>query len=1244
MLFFRKNKRQFGIRSHRNLFVAIFLFLVFGISGIVSLVMNANAQLVPVASVEFYSEHADYNNHTPGAWKVTKSARWTDAGKAQITIEVDSIERQITGKKYDVVMVMDKSGSMYGEKIDQVKHDAKELINDLLDDAENRVALVSFNQEGALMSQFTNDKASLTDMIDNLNSYGDTSYYEGFLRAEDVLTGYEYNDSRRLILLFLTDGYPNSDTPNEVGEYRVIKENYPYIIVNGIQYEMGDTVLQPIIDISDHQYIAYMNTLNNILFEATYMPYRYDDFVITDYINDAYWNIDNITSIAASNGTIDLSYEGETPKITWDMGGKKYISGRKETLTIDIDLKSEFIDLDDLLLPTNKRETITSSMPDMPDESIDSTLTPVLKDSYNVIYDANLPRGCRISGTVPARTAHSVLSIVEISDAVPVCEENTFKGWHVVYDGLSDVKFINDDHFIMPERDVVVRAIWARPGIEKSLDGAPVLHSTATIATGQYVNGKLKTLSGQSGTGVSTANYSITAILRSDVLPESVANDTSGKHIISTSDSKLPVYAWFDEGTIYYYTDAQDIYLHSYGDYMFRSMYGLSNIEGLKDWNTSKVTGMSYMFAGTAISDVDALKDWNTSKVTSFSNMFAGASGLSNIDGLKGWDTSNVTTMADMFYYAGNITNVDALLNWDTTKVKSIRRMFYYNTSLQNVDGLRKWDTSNVTSMDYLFGNAESLTDIKGLTTWNTSKVTSMQTMFSHTSIKNIDALLNWNTANVTNMQYMFDGASKLQNIDGAINWDVSKITSTNQMFQGTSSLKNIDGAINWRLPNVTNAGNMFANASSLENIDGAIDWGFGKVTDMAFMFQDASSLKNIDGAVNWDISKVTRTPFMFDGTSSLTDISGLANWNTSKITNMAYMFSGSGIQNADAFSAWDTSSAVDIQRFFYDSKIQNVNGVANWNTSNVTTLEGFFMGTSELTDISGVATKTVDGVVRWDTSKVTNMSNLFYNSNVEIIDAVSTWNTSSVTYLSGLLNQASVYNIDALSTWDTSKVRSMDWLFANASNLQNIDGALNWDLSSLTDVSNMFYRTRNLQNIDGAINWKFPKLTNMSSMFDGAGMENIDGAINWDLSNVTTMTLMFKDAQRLRNLDGAINWNVSNVTSFEQMFADAPALEDISGLANWNTSSATSLSSMFNNYYTPSALSDISPLATKVVDGVVRWDVSHVRSAGSMFGGCPLISDLSPLNTWDTSRMTNMSNMFSGIPESVTRPTWYQQ
>ena len=112
-MFFHKNKRKSAFCTKRTVFCALFLFFVFSVSSIVSLLLNANAQLVPVKSVEIFSEHSNFENNEPGSWKVTKSAEWTDIGKARITFEVDS--RAINGenKGYDSFIITDYIDTQY---------------------------------------------------------------------------------------------------------------------------------------------------------------------------------------------------------------------------------------------------------------------------------------------------------------------------------------------------------------------------------------------------------------------------------------------------------------------------------------------------------------------------------------------------------------------------------------------------------------------------------------------------------------------------------------------------------------------------------------------------------------------------------------------------------------------------------------------------------------------------------------------------------------------------------------------------------------------------------------------------------------------------------------------------------------------------------------------------------------------------------------------------------------------------
>ena len=58
---------------------------------------------------------------------------------------------------------------------------------------------------------------------------------------------------------------------------------------------------------------------------------------------------------------------------------------------------------------------------------------------------------------------------------------------------------------------------------------------------------------------------------------------------------------------------------------MFRDASSLTSLDGLKDWDTSKVTDMSSMFSGDrSLSDTSAINDWDIRNVANgkFGRMF----------------------------------------------------------------------------------------------------------------------------------------------------------------------------------------------------------------------------------------------------------------------------------------------------------------------------------------------------------------------------------------------------------------------------------------------------------------------------------------------------------------------------------------------------------------------------------------------------------------------------------------------
>ena len=1106
MLFFRKNRRQFGYRSHRRVFVAMFL-LMFISSAAISIILNASAEQEPVRSIIFTSQHSDFENNDGGAWTITKSAEWTANNKARISFEVESKKKEKSNTKYDVLLVIDNSDSMEGDKMAQVKADTTDLVNYLLSDEDNRVAQVEFNTTAVTISNFTTDKDQLVELIDTIPTYGTTNYYRGLLEAEKILNSYTRQDGRELIMLFLTDGFPNEETPNEIAQYKALKIMYPYMIINGIQYEMGDKIFQPIIDVSDFQYIASMDTLHNVLFDAIKTPYVYDDFAITDYINDYYWDLDSIESVEQSLGQASIEYEGETPKVIWDMSGV-YRSGQKATMTIDVTLKNDYNNPDNLLLPTNKRTIISTFMETVDNESIDSTDTPKLKEKYDVIYDGNAPTGCDIVGIIPETESHSIYSVVEISDNQLSCAGYTFRGWKAATHGIWK---INDDYFRMPEEDVMLVAVWSRPNISKSMEGTVHTFPTATLDVGETVNTKIREMSGEDldawyweDDDIYVTNTLITTIEQASTLPDWF--DTLDEaHIISAPDSPLPIYAWYDNGTIYYQTEAEMIYMNSNSQGLLQELNVLTSAD-VNNWNASRVTNMNSILLGArALTDLSIVSNWDTNNVTNMRSAFAEMTVLTDVSGIANWNVTNVTDMNGMFMNAFELESIEALSGWRPNSVTSMNCMFYGNRKLKNMNGVELWGTPNLEDMEQMFYQAYALEDVNGMANWNTSKVKVMAHMFSGAeSLSDISALANWSTDSLEEVWNMFNGTA-ITSADALANWDMTRVNSFEDMFRYATQLEDISALATWETPNLEYLYGTFEE-TIISDITPLLNWDFSKVKSMSSMFRDVETLEDASSMKDWNVS------------SALTDIS-----------EMLYYTS---IDDISFFDSWD-----------FPQKYRAINGL-----------------------LCGTNVSDISPLQRFDLTNVTNLKAMFCGTQITDLTPIKDWDVSKVTSMESIFSRTIITDYSPIKDWDVSKVKTLSFAFTSSA-IADMDDFSNWQLNSLTSLYHTFYGTKNLVNIDGISGWNVSKVTNMYGTFSfNTALTNLNALSGWDVQKVTNMGSMFNGTTGLTDISGISNWQTLSLTNISTMFQNDKNITDLSALENWYHTRITSKTDTFKN------------------------------------------------------------------------------
>ena len=314
---------------------------------------------------------------------------------------------------------------------------------------------------------------------------------------------------------------------------------------------------------------------------------------------------------------------------------------------------------------------------------------------------------------------------------------------------------------------------------------------------------------------------------------------------------------------------------------VFAGLSGLTDIENLKNVDTSEVTSMYRWFNECSSLKYVDLSHFNTSKVTNMEEMFDGCTNLQELD-LSKFDTSQVRDMSGMFDGCTNLQELD-LSKFDTSQVRDMSHMFTDCESLKELD-LQNFNTSQVTNMAYMFARCRGLEKLN-VTSFNTSKVTNMEEMFGYcASLTNID-LHSFDTSNVTYMNYMFYCAN-LTNID-LHNFDTSNVIDMASMFHGCTKLKGLNIS-SFDTSQVKSMNSMFNGCNKLTYID-LRNFDTANVENMSFMFNGCNKLMYLD-LRNFDTANVDDMEDMFCDTNSLISLN-VSSFDTRNVTNMSEMF-----------------------------------------------------------------------------------------------------------------------------------------------------------------------------------------------------------------------------------------------------------------------------------------------------------------------------------------------------------------
>ena len=608
---------------------------------------------------------------------------------------------------------------------------------------------------------------------------------------------------------------------------------------------------------------------------------------------------------------------------------------------------------------------------------------------------------------------------------VPVREGYSFEGWYTAATGGTKV---SDGGIVYnASKNITLYAHWKMSyailerGVDFSLDIKKLSKTTQ-----YYSSYNLK-------------DVVIKNIMRSSTPPpknmetRNVADDSSG----------VPIYAWFDNGTIYLYTTNSKIFLNEDASYMFYYLYGLTSLD-LSIFDSSMVRSLRHF-----LSDLENLTSLNistfdTSNVVDMCALFYSLPSLKTLD-VSNFNTSKVTDMSFMFYHLDLIENLN-VSNLDTSNVTNMDAMFYYLSSLKSID-VSNFNTSKVTDMSFMFYRNESLTNLD-LNMFDTSNVTEMRAMFYESKkLKNI-SLSNFDTSNVTDMSWMFYDCSGLTSIS-LKNFNTSKVTTMKRMFYRLAKITDLDLS-NFDTSKVTDMSFMFNDCRKLINLN-ISSFDTSKVTNMNGMFGDLYSMTSLD-LRHFDTSNVTDMGRMFEGNSYLTSLN-ISSFNTSKVTKMGGMFYGCYYMKSLDLRHFDTSNVVDMGTMFYNCGNLTSLNVSSFNTSNVTNMSAMFAHCKSLENLN---------IKNFNTSKVTDMAGMFDSMDkIKVLD-ISNFDTSSLKTVTAAWAKG-----DSSSTWRSSHNFNM---FGYMKSLTTIYVGDKWDISNVESSDEVFDESKNLRGGAGTV------------------------------------------------------------------------------------------------------------------------------------------------------------------------------
>lgn len=621
------------------------------------------------------------------------------------------------------------------------------------------------------------------------------------------------------------------------------------------------------------------------------------------------------------------------------------------------------------------------------------------------------------------------------------------------------------------------------------------------------------------------------------------------------------------------------------------------SVTGIDLIGTSDATSMDGIIQLPSLTSDIDISRWDTSHVTSMKSAFANTD-IGKVKGIEGLDTSRVTTF-EYAFYGTNLPSPRLNLRWRTSAAVNMKSMFKDAAGV--MPDIRGFDVSHVTNFDEMFyqtGNRRTRPTGIDVTGWRI------------------------NTTQPVSMKSMFAGLNDgLTGVDGL---DTSHVTDMSFIFDKTKPARTIDLS-HWVTSNVTSFYSMFAR-TDLDRFSGFEGFDTGHGTNFGFMFFDiersAATLRDLS---HWNMSSAQNLESMFrmhdqkqrymEGSPGIYGIKGMDQWNiTSNVTTLLYLFqteTTGGYRPSMNLSRWDVSGVKNMSYAFTGMDMSGISGIAGWDVSHVDGMEGTFKDTKGTMDFTGW------GMVGAPQST----GYMFAGAQIDGFTGIDRLRTQDVISMRGMFSNAvrSASNPIDLSGWDIKNVTDVSSMF-QGEDMEAFPGVSDWRCDKLQQTSNMFNNAKTEHDID--LSWMAAdKLVWVNGMFDGMhGFDHVKGIESFDMSSARGVAYMFRGTDGSLPLDLS-QWNTSHVSDFSELFKGMT--RHVSGYSRWDTGSANSMRGMFNGY-----------LGGRIDGDLSQWNTSRVTDMAEMFKEADINGI--DIKSWNVSNVYSLSGMFMNAKTSL--------